>query len=153
MNLKSNNEGGNMDFNKMTKQQLKEYGETIGIKLDLKKKKSELIDELNNSGVKIEVKTNNNSTTQLESGFDIKQYIWVFIFIVLLVVNAESTNFNYAAGVVTNMIVKDGLIFTLIAWVVMTKVMKRNAWEWHDWLNALAYTTVVARIIYVVVVS
>ena len=33
--------GENMDFNKMTKQQLKEYGETIGINLDLKKKKAD----------------------------------------------------------------------------------------------------------------
>ena len=52
--------GENMDFNKMTKQQLKEYGETIGINLDLKKKKAELIDELNKSGAKIEVETNNS---------------------------------------------------------------------------------------------
>jgi len=35
-----------MNFQKMTKQQLKEYGETIGIKLDLKYKKDELIDQL-----------------------------------------------------------------------------------------------------------
>jgi len=144
--------GENMDFNKMTKQQLKEYGETIGINLDLKKKKAELIDELNKSGAKIEVETN-NSMSQSVSGFDIKQYIWAFIFIVLLVVNAEGTNFSYAAGVVTSMVVKDGLIFTLIAWVIMTKVMKRDAWEWYDWLNALAYTTVVARILYVMLVG
>jgi len=35
-----------MNLQKMTKQQLKEYGETIGIKLDLKYKKDELIDQL-----------------------------------------------------------------------------------------------------------
>ena len=36
-----------MNFKNMTKQQLKEYGETIGIKLDIKKKKDVLIEELN----------------------------------------------------------------------------------------------------------
>jgi len=36
-----------MDFQKMTKQQLKEYGETIGVKLNLKNKKDVLIEELN----------------------------------------------------------------------------------------------------------
>ena len=38
-----------MDFQKMTKQQLKEYGETIGVKLNLKNKKDVLIEELNNA--------------------------------------------------------------------------------------------------------
>jgi hypothetical protein len=44
---------------------------------------------------------------------------------------------------------KDGLTFTLLAWVIMTKFMKRESWEWYNWLNALAYTTVIARIVYV----
>lgn len=86
--------------------------------------------------------------TNKSSNFDIKQYIWLIIFTILLVIVADGTNFGYAAGVVTSMIVKDGLIFTLLAWVVMTKFVKREAWAWHDWLNALAYTTVIARIIY-----
>ena len=87
--------------------------------------------------------------TDKASNFDIKQYIWAIIFIVLLVINAEGTNFGYAAGVVTSMIVKDGLIFTLLAWAIMTKALKRESWEWYDWLNALAYTTVIARVLYV----
>ena len=36
-----------MNLQKMTKQQLKEYGESIGIKLDLKHKKDDLINQLN----------------------------------------------------------------------------------------------------------
>ena len=87
------------------------------------------------------------------SSFDIKQYIWAAIFAVLLVVNTEGANFGYAAGVVASMIVKDGLLFTLIAWVVMTKALKRKPWEWHDWLNALAYTTVAARVLYVMLIG
>ena len=137
-----------MNFKNMTKQQLKEYGETIGIKLDIKKKKDVLIEELNKA---IEGKASEVSSPvlQTQSAFDIKQYIWVAIFAVLLVINAEGANFGYAAGVVTSMIVKDGLLFTLIAWSVMTKALKRESWEWHDWLNALAYTTVAARVLYV----
>ena len=38
-----------MNFNKMTKQQLVEYGESIGIKLNLNHKKDDLIDQLNNA--------------------------------------------------------------------------------------------------------
>jgi len=141
-----------MNFKNMTKQQLKEYGETIGIKLDIKKKKDVLIEELNKA---IEGKASEVSSPvlQTQSAFDIKQYIWVAIFAVLLVINAEGANFGYAAGVVTSMIVKDGLLFTLIAWAVMTKVLKRESWEWYDWLNALAYTTVVARVLYVMLIG
>jgi len=136
----------------MTKQQLKEYGETIGVNLDLKRKKAELIDELNKASIQEGPVT---STTSIKSSteFDIKQYIWVALFMVLLVINAEGTNYSYAAGVVTNMIVKDGLLLTLIAWAVMTKGMKRESWEWHDWLNALAYTTVAARVLYVMLIG
>ena len=36
-----------MNLKKMTKQQLKEYGESIGIKLDLKHKKDDLINQIN----------------------------------------------------------------------------------------------------------
>lgn len=141
-----------MDFNKMTKQQLKDYGETIGVKLDIKKKKADLIDELNKSVAKEEGKVD-SPIVKTKPEFDIKQYIWAFIFVVLLVVNAEGANFSYAAGVVTSMIVKDGLIFTLLAWFIMTKGMKRNSWEWYDWLNALAYTTVAARVLYVMLIG
>ena len=141
-----------MNFNKMTKQQLKEYGESIGIKLDIRKKKDALIDELSKA-TEQEVAEVISPAIQPQEAFDIKQYIWLVIFAILLVVNAKDTNFGYAAGVVTNMIVRDGLLFTLIAWVIMTKVMKREAWKWYDWLNALAYTTLVARVIYVVLIG
>ena len=141
-----------MNFKKMTKQQLKEYGETIGIKLDLKKKKDALIAELNEATTEEKVVVD-MPVQQAQPAFDIKQYIWVAIFSVLLVVNAEGANYSYAAGVVTSMIVKDGLLFTLIAWVVMTKALKRKSWEWHDWLNALAYTTIVARVLYVMLIG
>jgi hypothetical protein len=145
-----------MNFKNMTKQQLKEYGETIGVKLDLRKKKDILIEELNRSAEQEEVvqelyqkaRDADSPTIQTHPEFDIKQYIWLIIFAVLLVVVADGTNFAYAAGVVTSWIVKDGLILTLLAWVIMTKFMKRESWEWYDWLNALAYTTVIARIIY-----
>ncbi|MBL7004446.1 MAG: hypothetical protein ISR69_10510 [Gammaproteobacteria bacterium] len=139
-----------MNFKKMTKQQLKEYGETIGVNLDLKRKKAELIDEINKASIQEGPVT---SATSIKSSaeFDIKQYIWIALFMVLLVINAEGANYSYAAGVVTNMIVKDGLLLTLIAWAIMTKGMKRESWEWYDWLNALAYTTIVARIIYIAI--
>jgi hypothetical protein len=141
-----------MDFQNMTKQQLKEYGETIGVKLNLKNKKDVLIEELNNATKKESV-INNTSNETTQTNFDIKQYIWVIVFgIPLLIIaygtNSYGTNFGFAAGVVTSWIVKDGLILTLLAWVIMTKFMKRESWEWYDWLNALAYTTVIARIIY-----
>jgi hypothetical protein len=136
-----------MDFQKMTKQQLKEYGETIGVQLNLRNKKDVLIEELNKATTKESVVKNTSSETT-QTDFDIKQYIWVIVFGIPLLIIAYGTNFAYAAGVVTSWIVKDGLILTLLAWVIMTKFMKRESWEWYDWLNALAYTTVIARIIY-----
>lgn len=132
----------------MTKQQLKDFGETIGVKLDLKKKKDVLIAELNEATTEEKVVAA-VSAQQTQPAFDIKQYIWAAIFAVMLVTIASDTNFGYAAGVVLSMIVKDGLLFTLIAWVVMTKALKRKSWEWYDWLNALAYTTVASRVLYV----
>jgi S-adenosylhomocysteine hydrolase len=138
-----------MDFSNMTKQQLKEYGETIGVKLDLRKKKDVLIEELRDAiSQESSAATNSNSTS-----FDVKQYIWLIIFGVVLLAIASGTNLQYAAGVLSSMIIKDGLILTLIVWAVMTKAMKRESWEWYDWLNALAYTTMAGRILYVLLVG
>jgi len=61
-----------MNFNKMTKQQLKDYGESVGIKLNLKHKKDDLIDQLNKSSqtnadntIKADVKVEvTNATTE-----------------------------------------------------------------------------------------
>jgi len=65
-----------MDFSSMTKQQLKEYGETIGVKLDLRKKKVVLIEELNNATTKEDVVIDDH-IKQPQAEFDIKQYIWL----------------------------------------------------------------------------
>jgi len=66
---------------------------------------------------------------------------------------ASSTNISYAAGTISGMVIKDGIILTLLVWVIMTKLMKRDAWKWYDWLNTLAYTTVISRVIYVFIVG
>ncbi len=80
--------------------------------------------------------------------FNFKPYIWLVILSLVLVVITAGTNFGYATGIVVGDVVRDGLIFTLITWVIMTKVMKRDSWEWYDWLNALAYTTIIAKVLY-----
>jgi ABC-type phosphate transport system permease subunit len=72
-----------MDFQKMTKQQLKEYGETIGVKLNLKNKKDVLIEELNNATKKESV-INNTSNETTQTDFDTKQYIWLIVFVLLI---------------------------------------------------------------------
>ena len=61
-----------MNFNKMTKQPLVEYAESIGIKLNLKHKKDDLIDQLNNASqtttgdtIKTDIKVEvTNATTE-----------------------------------------------------------------------------------------
>jgi hypothetical protein len=61
-----------MNFQKMTKQQLKDYGESIGIKLNLKHKKDDLIDQLNKASqtnadntIKADIKVEvTNATTE-----------------------------------------------------------------------------------------
>jgi|JYMV01.1.fsa_nt_gi ABC-type phosphate transport system permease subunit len=72
-----------MDFQKMTKQQLKEYGETIGVKLNLKNKKDVLIEELNKATTKESV-INNTSSETTQTDFNIKQYIWLIVFVLLI---------------------------------------------------------------------
>ena len=59
--------------------------------------------------------------TDKSSGFDIKQYIWLIIFSILLISNTYLMNFPAAAGFVLGLIAKDGIILTLLAWVV-TKI-------------------------------
>ena len=72
-----------MDFQKMTKQQLKEYGETIGVQLNLRNKKDVLIEELNKATTKESVVKNISSETT-QTDFDIKQYIWLIVFVLLI---------------------------------------------------------------------
>ena len=86
-----------MNFKSMTKQQLKDYGQTIGVQLNLKNKKDELIAQLN---VAVEQKAELNSTpvpteqaspstapvTPSQGEFDIKKYALPIVIIVILLI-------------------------------------------------------------------
>jgi len=83
----------------MTKQQLKDYGQTIGVQLNLKNKKDELITKLNEA---VEQKAELNSTsvpteqaspspstasiTPSQGEFDIKKYALPIVIIVILLI-------------------------------------------------------------------
>ncbi len=85
-----------MNFKSMTKQQLKDHGETIGVKLNLKHKKDELIAQLVEA---TEQKTEPVSTpepkvsasvqptsTPTQDEFDIKKYALPIVVIVAILI-------------------------------------------------------------------
>jgi len=86
-----------MNFKSMTKQQLKDHGQTIGVQLNLKNKKDELIAQLNEA---VEQKVGLNSTpvpteqtppstatvTPSQGEFDVKKYALAVVIIVILLI-------------------------------------------------------------------
>ena len=83
----------------------------------------------------------------MPENFDIKQYIWLIMLVAGILLLAGQTNFQYALGIITASIVKDGIILTAVVALVEIKFRKKK-WQWYDWLNTLAYTTIVARLLY-----
>ena len=79
----------------------------------------------------------------------IKQYIWLIILVASTLILAEQTqtNISFALGIITSNVLRDGLIFTGLVWGV-TYYFRKESWKWYDWLNMLAYTTIVARLLY-----
>ena len=86
-----------MNFKSMTKQQLKDHGQTIGVQLNLKNKKDELITQLNEA-VKKKVELSSTpvpteqarpstaSVTPSQGEFDIKKYALPIVIIVILLI-------------------------------------------------------------------
>ncbi|MDB3869584.1 hypothetical protein N9351_01820 [Candidatus Thioglobus sp.] len=86
-----------MNFKSMTKQQLKDHGQTIGVQLNLKNKKDELIAQLNEA---VEQKVELNSApvpteqtppstatvTSSQGEFDVKKYALPIVIIVILLI-------------------------------------------------------------------
>ncbi len=81
----------------MTKQQLKDHGETIGVKLNLKHKKDELIAQLNEAGEQKaeqspnpapteQIASSTASVTPSQSDFDIKKYLWPIVIVLALLI-------------------------------------------------------------------
>jgi len=82
-----------MNFKSMTKQQLKDHGETIGVKLDLKNKKDELIAQLNEAieqqtepKVAAPAQPESVPSTPTQEGFDIKKYALPIVVVVALLI-------------------------------------------------------------------
>ena len=86
-----------MNFKSMTKQQLKDHGETIGVQLNLKHKKDELIAQLNEAGEKkVEPNPTPTPTEQAapsaapvapsQAEFDIKKYLWPIVIVLALLI-------------------------------------------------------------------
>ena len=83
----------------------------------------------------------------MPDNFDIKQYIWLIILVAGTLLLAGQTSIQYALGAISAMVLKDGIILTIIVAVISIKFRKKK-WQWYDWLNMLAYTTIAARLIY-----
>lgn len=81
----------------MTKQQLKDYGETIGVKLNLKNKKDELIAQLNKATQQQAEQSSTPtptkqtapptaSVTPPQSDFDVKKYLLPIVIVLALLI-------------------------------------------------------------------
>lgn len=88
-----------MNFKNMTKQQLKDHGETVGVKLNLKHKKDELIAQLIEAEkptaepaaapepkAAAPVQPTSAPSTPAQEDFDIKKYLWPIVVVVALLI-------------------------------------------------------------------
>ena len=81
---------------------------------------------------------------------EIKKYFWlILIFLVAMLASIErEMPIGYVLGAIAGVIVKDGILVTLILWFVMTVLLKKPKWEWYEWLNYLVVVSFVFRILF-----
>jgi hypothetical protein len=73
----------------------------------------------------------------------IKHYFWLIILVVFTAILSAGTSFEYALGVISANVIRDGIILTIL-WFAFSYYFKNKQWAWYDWLNVLAYTTLIA---------
>ena len=108
-----------------------------------------------------DVSSKNHKVTQSNHiKFEIKQFIWLIILLVSMLIliskaqnipnlNPNTTTLNfleYALGQIAGMVVADGLIVTAIVGAVSIKFGEKK-WQWYDWLNMLAYITLTIQLL------
>jgi len=81
---------------------------------------------------------------------EIKKYFWlILIVLVAMLASIErEMPIGYVLGLIAGVIVKDGILVTLILWFVMTVLLKKPKWEWYEWLNYLVVVSFVFRILF-----
>ena len=81
---------------------------------------------------------------------EIKKYFWlILIVLVAMLASIESEMpIGHVLGAIAGVIVKDGILVTLILWFVMTVLLKKPKWEWYEWLNYLVVVSFVFRILF-----
>jgi len=80
--------------------------------------------------------------------FETHKYFWLIFLVIITLGLSTQMPITYALGVITGAIVKDGIIFTLLLWSVMTGLLKKPKWKWYEWLNYLVIVTFVATLLY-----
>jgi len=73
----------------------------------------------------------------------IKHYFWLIILVVFTAILSADTSFEYALGVISANVLRDGVILTLLVFT-FSYFYKKKSWFWFDWLNVIAYTTIIA---------
>lgn len=76
--------------------------------------------------------------------------IWLVIFFVAVVIQATSTNFAYAFGVIIGWFIV-GMAFSPIWWGITKKKRHTTPWQWFDWFNAGAYIMIGLQILSILV--
>ena len=82
--------------------------------------------------------------------FEIKKYFWLIliVFVALSASIQREESIGYVLGLIAGVIVKDGILLTLILWFVLTVLLKKPKWEWYEWLNYLVVISFVFRILF-----
>lgn len=83
--------------------------------------------------------------------FEIKQFIWLIILVVFTAILSVDTSFMYALGIISANVLRDGVILTLLVFA-FSYFYKKKKWQGYEFLNMLAYTTIIAGLLYQLVV-
>ena len=80
--------------------------------------------------------------------FKIQPFIWIIILLVftLIIASQNQYYFKYALGVVTGMVIKDGLVLAIPIGIFM--FFSNKKYHWYQWLNVLAYSTIFSRLFF-----
>jgi len=107
--------------------------------------------QIGTSTFKLRIKELNTKQKFKPIKFEIKQFFWLILLSVSTIILSVGTSFEYALGVISSNILRDGVILTLLVFTFFY-FYKKKKWQWYEWLNMLAYTTITANYIYKLIV-
>jgi hypothetical protein len=105
--------------------------------------------------VKLRAKELNKGTGLKPILFELNQFMWFIIFMIAIGLLSIPNNFQYALGTITGEVIKNGIFFTPIPGAIMFMSKRKNKlpWRWYDWLNMIAYATLISSLFWYIVLN